>query len=310
MRKNNLSKWSITPDIDGMLYFAQRINEMLFDYSLDTYKGRLFNSFMLCAEALDCIDKIKSNLISSQNLPHIIEELNWSLENDKVIDALLEEEKSLFYPLNAHDSFENITPILELLSIRILPIKYEAKCRELLINHIKANKKKAIDSLLESWLCLIKVWGYSDEWIYHYSNNYFFNSTNNIDNIAYLDGFFNSFQFKSKEYDAYLIVDKILKTVITNSVTIIGSSAFYNCENLRSIIIPQKITHIGKFAFGECYKLKNIYCRALTPPSLEPYAFLHLSHSAQIYVPKTSVELYKKTKGWEKYAKQIVGYDF
>ncbi len=97
---------------------------------------------------------------------------------------------------------------------------------------------------------------------------------------------------------------------IPEAVTIIGSSAFYNCENLRSIIIPQKITHIGKFAFGECYKLKNIYCRALTPPSLEPYAFLHLSHSAQIYVPKTSVELYKKTKGWEKYAKQIVGYDF
>ena len=97
---------------------------------------------------------------------------------------------------------------------------------------------------------------------------------------------------------------------IPEAVTIIGSSAFYNCENLRSIIIPQKITHIGKFAFGECYKLKNIYCRALTPPSLEPNAFLHLSHSAQIYVPKTSVELYKKTKGWEKYAKQIVGYDF
>lgn len=263
MRKNNLSKWSITPDIDGMLYFAQRIDEMLFDYSLDTYKGRLFNSFMLCAEALDCINKMKTNLISSQNLSHIIEELNWSLENDKVIDALLKNEKSLFYPLKAQDSFENLEPILELLSIRILPTKYEAKCRELLINHIKANKKKAIDSLLESWLCLIKVWGYSDEWIYHYSNNYFFNSTNNIDNIAYLDGFFNSFQFKSKEYDAYLIVNKILRTVITNSEF---NRNFVICDNIPAEIGGEK----AKFQRRKTEK--DIYVKWHIPKCFDIYS--------------------------------------
>lgn len=97
---------------------------------------------------------------------------------------------------------------------------------------------------------------------------------------------------------------------IPETVTSIGSAAFHNCMNLERIIIPHKITYIGKLAFGECYKLKRIYCKALTPPDLAPYAFLHLSRSSTIYVPANSIELYKNTKGWKKYAKQIVGYKF
>lgn len=97
---------------------------------------------------------------------------------------------------------------------------------------------------------------------------------------------------------------------IPETVISIGSSAFYNCMNLESITIPHKTSSIGKLAFGECYKLKHIYCKPLTPPDLESYAFLHLSRSAKIYVPTTSVELYKEAKGWKKYAKQITGYNF
>ena len=118
-------------------------------------------------------------------------------------------------------------------------------------------------SLLESWLCLIKVWGYSDEWIYHYSNNYFFNSTNNIDNIAYLDGFFNSFQFKSKEYDAYLIVNKILRTVITNSEF---NRNFVICDNIPAEIGGEK----AKFQRRKTEK--DIYVKWHIPKCFDIYS--------------------------------------
>ena len=43
------------------------------------------------------------------------------------------------------------------------------------------------------------------------------------------------------------------------SVTTIGDSAFYNCNQLTSIIIPDSVTTIGDFAFSSCYDLTTVY---------------------------------------------------
>ena len=45
---------------------------------------------------------------------------------------------------------------------------------------------------------------------------------------------------------------------IPNSVTSIGSSAFYNCSNLTSVTIPDSVTSIGKYAFQGCNSLTNL----------------------------------------------------
>lgn len=47
-------------------------------------------------------------------------------------------------------------------------------------------------------------------------------------------------------------------TVIPNTITSIGSLAFYGCANLTSIIIPDSVTSIGERAFGSCDGLTSI----------------------------------------------------
>lgn len=69
---------------------------------------------------------------------------------------------------------------------------------------------------------------------------------NNVTNIG--DG---AFQFSS-----------LSRIVISDSVAIIGNSAFNGCENLSGITIPQGVTNIGTGAFDNCPSLSSISVHA------------------------------------------------
>ena len=57
---------------------------------------------------------------------------------------------------------------------------------------------------------------------------------------------------------AFEYCNKLKSITIPNSVTSIGNSAFYDCENLTSITIPNSVTSIGNSAFYDCDKLTSI----------------------------------------------------
>ncbi len=46
--------------------------------------------------------------------------------------------------------------------------------------------------------------------------------------------------------------------VIPDSVSCIGSSAFYDCKSLKSLVIPDSVTSIGESAFAYCKSLRSI----------------------------------------------------
>ena len=67
------------------------------------------------------------------------------------------------------------------------------------------------------------------------------------------------------DYDAYNIDapwveynDGIVMVEIENGITRIGSQAFYNCPNIKSIIIGADVTSIGKMAFALCTNLTSL----------------------------------------------------
>lgn len=47
-------------------------------------------------------------------------------------------------------------------------------------------------------------------------------------------------------------------TIIPNSVTSIGSKAFYQCKDITTLTLPKTLTYIGDYAFSGCSNLNNL----------------------------------------------------
>ena len=62
----------------------------------------------------------------------------------------------------------------------------------------------------------------------------------------------------SQAHKLYLNAQLVTDLVIPNSVTTIGSYAFYDCSGLTSVTIPNSVTSIGYDAFRGCSGLKSV----------------------------------------------------
>ena len=106
---------------------------------------------------------------------------------------------------------------------------------------------------------------------------------NGVEEIAN-DAFSNSFQLRSIK--------------LPNSLQKIGAEAFKNCTHLVSIEMPNKLREIGLDCFKECRSLGKICCWAQTPPHCQG-PIIDYTQDKMLYVPKGTIEKYKKAKGWK-----------
>ena len=66
--------WLEKDELVGLLFFAQLFHEMLFDYTLDTFKAPALNTPLLCEELLVTIKHVKKDNIDKNNISAILEE--------------------------------------------------------------------------------------------------------------------------------------------------------------------------------------------------------------------------------------------
>ena len=75
MRQNNLSMWKYDSSLNCLLFFVQRMDELLFHHSTDTYRYSALSIRGLAGEYCSVYKDIQNGVLNKKNLSHIIDEL-------------------------------------------------------------------------------------------------------------------------------------------------------------------------------------------------------------------------------------------
>ena len=85
---------------------------------------------------------------------------------------------------------------------------------------------------------------------------------------------------------------------IPSSITTIGQYAFYDCSGLTDICIPNSVTSIGQYAFNNCGNLTSVTVDWNEPISISTNCFSNAAN-ATLYVPLGTNKYYKAATGWK-----------
>ena len=204
----NLStpKWDcLNESRDGLLFFSQRLDEMLFSYTIDLYRVPVLNTHLLLREY---ISVYRDRAINDKYLKQIYEELRDSLNSDVVIshywgrdniDRTLDAFKSI--PGDARISF------VEYLLHVTGETKYYEWCRDYAKMIVPQNEQKEkIEGLLRCLIPELIGHGYTPQFIYWYNKKMLLNSTD-----PSIDTFIDRFDRKPREYKVYIAAEKLIE---------------------------------------------------------------------------------------------------
>lgn len=105
MRQNNITKWKYDSSLNCLLFFAQRLDELLFHHTTDTYRYPSLSLRGLAAEYCSVYSDVRAGTVNKKNLEHIIEELSGRLDHDDIAKNILTEEFSSRF-IKSHKSWD------------------------------------------------------------------------------------------------------------------------------------------------------------------------------------------------------------
>lgn len=204
MLQKDTGMWEWNESLDGMLFFAQRLNELLFHHTIDTYRFSSVSLIGLGKEYLGVYKAAQKGIINEKNLKHIIDELDSRLQKDNIAkDILTDEYVERFHKgygaWSPKEQYENVNYIGRKLSNGMY---YDALVGKL-VNLIQSNgSKKEINTLTTQWVREIIDGGYNENYVYITLNEIFFQTK--VANTDKITDFFNRFDFEYKKFDVYI----------------------------------------------------------------------------------------------------------
>ena len=242
MRKTNLRNWEYNSDLENLLFTAQRLDEVLFFYTQDTYKANVLNTRMLIDEFLEVRDSIEAGLLNEKNDEAVVEEIIWSLERDKEATQIIGERvvENLKKNIGSIGIKERVK-YFRLLQSQLSGKKYFNAIKNALKNAVRIEKKREIERLILQFVCEAKNQGYNTRYIYRCVNEIFF--VDEVNSYETIDIFLNRFNGTSQKYIVYIEVNEEIGNICVNLTNALRK---VNVELMEEQDIPEGIRVSGK----------------------------------------------------------------
>jgi hypothetical protein len=199
MRRQNLSKWENPSDLEGLLVFAQSLDELLFDHSLDSFKAPALNLHLSLLEVRSLLASLKAGRIKSKAVCHCICELEALIATDPSIPRPIPDSwSSLLSKLKDHEAnpsmlFSNA----DALTTAIGP-NYWKWLKAAIIEAVKNPKeKRKLVRLSRAFSTEVELRGFAKRYVYYEVSRFFFNTytePNKISSVAQIEEFLSLFE--------------------------------------------------------------------------------------------------------------------
>lgn len=187
---------------DGLLFFSQRLDEMLFDYSIDLYKAPILNTHLLIREYISVYN---DKSVDNKYLKWILEELCFSLRQDLILTKYWGKDNiaQAIHTLNELGA-NSVISFIKYLNHIMGNNQYLSWCKDYADSIIsKYNEKKKIERLLRCLVPELVGAGYSPRFIRWYNRKcILFAATPSFHD------FISRFDCKEREYSVYIAAEK------------------------------------------------------------------------------------------------------
>jgi len=227
MKKRSVSHWERNKYSDGLLLFAESLEEGTFHYSYESYKIPALNCHYLCYDVIQTAKDIERKILMDGNFIPLSEEFEQTLREDIFIKTSFDDKGTLlyikdknsnYYDLSASDLKAKINRYPEIATF----IKdvcetgntYLNTLMKLIVSNIfndsySYDNSANIYTLTRMLISDLVNSGYSKEYLYSTVINFFFNPQKPVvcspDTI---DDFFNHFTFKKYDYQIVFGINK------------------------------------------------------------------------------------------------------
>ncbi|MBR9831330.1 hypothetical protein GYB57_04205 [bacterium] len=293
------NQWTDKDNLSSLLFFAQRLYEMLFDYTLDSFKAPALNTPLLCEELLVTVNHVEKDNIDRNNISAILDELKWSFSKDIVAKSMLNQREDQYLEELDLNNLKEFRLKIELLHNKLSPLKYIQSCKLHLTELIENNgSKKNIDAISRQFLSSLIDIGYHQTHLYFLTKNFFF-GTETISEPSQIKDFFKLLDLEPTIYE----------------VTLFGSPLFEvakeSCEGF-DIIISNNIDLSSYWSksleFLETKREKQVYISVKNIRALDAYSAKQI---AEYRIDKVANLLafyhHKRKMSWSN--KSVVSYD-
>lgn len=216
MREPRLTRWKQLDKCEGLLIFAQRIEESLFDYTLDSFKAPALNTHTRALELRNAISDVTNGGFPEAALASIVEELSASIKADSAAGPLLEPYCSHFETADAWKARPPSDLRIEVdLILHRLKGRYRLQLEHQIREAVVVGKEKAkLMNLTASWITELLNEGFSRDFVFHQTRTFFFGFGGpSISEPECIDDFFAGFRAKAQRWTVVFQADKEFQTL-------------------------------------------------------------------------------------------------